>query len=285
MLEANLIEHADIPRIKHVVPTVLTQKVHNANGGMTLADLQHELNWQYEDAKLPLPFESQHTRTKPCRIPTQTPKEPPKWRVTQNFAELNKVTQIPPMFQGDIRAKQQRLSSHRYMSVFDFAAGFYAIEIPDRWHPYFMFFVDGRGYLWYKRMAMGWTGAPTVFLATVMRRLHDILTNDTMELFVDDGRCTDDTFTGMVSKLRQVFQQCREHKLSLSPTKCRIFMTETTFAGATVGPQGVQPDLAKLSAVVNWKQPDNVLNLLSFLGLTGHFRDLIKGYSKIEGPL
>ena len=285
MLEANLIEHADIPRIKHVAPTVLTQKVHDANGGMTLADLQHELNWQCEDAKLPLPFESQHTRTKPCRIPTQTPKEPPKWRVTQNFAELNKVTQIPPMFQGDIHAKQQRLSGHWYVSVFDFASGFYAIEIPDRWRPYFTFFVDGRGYLWYKRMAMGWTGAPTVFSATVTRRLHDILTNDTMELFVDDGGCTDDTFTGMVSKLRQVFQRCREHKLSLSPTKCRIFMTETTFAGATVGPQGVQPDLAKLSAVVNWKQPDNALNLLSFLGLTGHFRDLIKGYSKIEGPL
>ena len=62
-------------------------------------------------------------------------------------------------------------------------------------------------------------------------------------------------------------------------------MTETTFAGATVGLQGVQPDLAKLLAIVNWKQPDNALNLLSFLGLTGHFHDLIKSYSRIEGPL
>ena len=47
----------------------------------------------------------------------------------------------------------------------------------------------------------------------------------------------------------------------------------------------MQPDLAKLTAVINWKQPDTALNLLSFLGLTGHFRDLIKGYAKIEGPL
>ena len=73
--------------------------------------------------------------------------------------------------------------------------------------------------------------------------------------------------------------------MSLSPLKCWLFMTETTFAGATVGLHGVQPDLAKLSAIVNWKQPDNALNLLLFLGLTGHFCDLIKGYSKIEGPL
>ena len=62
-------------------------------------------------------------------------------------------------------------------------------------------------------------------------------------------------------------------------------MTETMFAGATVGPKGVQPDLAKLLAIVNWEQPSTTLNLLSFLGLTGHFRDLIRGYAKIEGPL
>lgn len=62
-------------------------------------------------------------------------------------------------------------------------------------------------------------------------------------------------------------------------------MTETTFARATVGPHRVQPDLAKLLAIVEWKQPDHALNLMSFLGLMGHFHDLIKSYSKIEGPL
>ena len=287
MLDADLIEQADIPRIKHVAPTVLTQKAHDANKGMTLEDLQQELNRQCAEANVPQPFQNQTTDShKQEQVTVAQPiNEPPKWRVTQNFAELNKVTQIPPMFQGDIRAKQQRLSGHRYVSVFDFASGFYAIDIPEKWRPYFTFFVDERGYLWYKRMAMGWTGAPTVFSATATRCLHDILADAVMELFVDDGGCGDNTFVGMMTKLRQIFQRCRDHKLSLSPTKCRLFMTETTFAGATVGPKGVQPDLAKLSAIVNWEQPPTALNLLSFLGLTGHFRDLIKGYAKIESPL
>ena len=48
---------------------------------------------------------------------------------------------------------------------------------------------------------MGWTGAPTVFSATVTKWLHDILTNDIMELFMDDSGCADRTFTGMASKL------------------------------------------------------------------------------------
>jgi hypothetical protein len=62
-------------------------------------------------------------------------------------------------------------------------------------------------------------------------------------------------------------------------------MTETTFAGARVGPEGVQPDLGKLTTVINWEQPSDALNLESFLGLTSHFRDLIQNYSRREGPL
>lgn len=193
--------------------------------------------------------------------------------------------QIPPLHQGDIQAKQQQLSGHKFISVFDFASGFYAIAVSEKWRPYFTFFIKGGGYFWYTRMPMGWTGAPTTFSGVVTECVHDLLTNDTLELFVDDAGTKDDTFTGMVAKIWQIFQHCREHNLSLSPTKCHLLMTETTFAGATVGPNGIQPDLAKLTAVVKWAQPSDVLNLTSSLGLTGHFRDLIQGYSKIEGPL
>ena len=73
--------------------------------------------------------------------------------------------------------------------------------------------------------------------------------------------------------------------MSLLPSKSKFFMTTAEFAGATVGPNGVQPDLSKLTAIVNWKTPANALNLSSFLGLTGWFRDLIKDYAKIEQPL
>jgi len=47
----------------------------------------------------------------------------------------------------------------------------------------------------------------------------------------------------------------------------------------------VQLDLSKLTAIINWKTPETALNLMSLLGLTGWFRDLIKDYAKIETPL
>ena len=107
MHSADLIELADIPQIKHVVPTVLTQKMHEASGSMSLEDLCRELNKQCEHAKLAQPFDEEVGAAMTQQRAKKPPNEPLKWRVTQNFAELNKITQILPMFQGDIRAKQQ----------------------------------------------------------------------------------------------------------------------------------------------------------------------------------
>ena len=92
MHDADLIELADIPCIKHVAPTVLTQKTHDANGSMTLDDLRRELNKQCEHANLAQPFEEKIILPEAEEVAEALPSGPPKWRVTQNFAELNKAT-------------------------------------------------------------------------------------------------------------------------------------------------------------------------------------------------
>lgn len=283
MLAAGIIERAPPDLIKCAATTVLAKKAHE-QGGLTLEELRHRVNAQCQQDGLPPAFALPEREVQEVGAPRQ-PEGPQKWRICQNFNEVNQHTIIAPMPQGDIRAKQQRLSGHKYVSVFDFASGFYAVEVPEESRPFTAFYVEGRGWFWYKRMPMGLTGAPSTFADMTATHLHDLIADGTMELFVDDGGCSANTFQEMMEKLTRIFQRCRERKLSLSPSKCRLFMTETTFAGATVGPQGVQPDLEKLTAIVNWEKPIDALNLESFLGLTGHFRDLVQGYAKREGPL
>jgi hypothetical protein len=62
-------------------------------------------------------------------------------------------------------------------------------------------------------------------------------------------------------------------------------MSEVVFAGERVGTDGIQADLSKLTAVVNWETPTTIQNLEAFLGLTGYFRPLIKNYSLLKKPL
>jgi hypothetical protein len=177
------------------------------------------------------------------------------------------------------------LSGHRWVSSFDFAVGFYAVLVDPESRPYTAFYVEGRGYFWYKHMPFGLTGAPSTFANMTAKSLYDLLADETMELFVDDGGTAADTFREMMSKLTRIFTRIREKGLSLSASKCKFFMTETVFAGATIGPKGVQPNLKKLTAIVNWKIPETATALAGFLGLTGWFRDLIKGYAKKEQPI
>ena len=134
-------------------------------------------------------------------------------------------------------------------------------------------------------MPFGLTGAPSTFAHMTAIRMHKLIVKEIMELFVDDGGTAADTFGEMIEKLMQIFMLIRKHNLSLSASKCKFFMMSMVFAGASVGPTGVQPDLSKLTAIVNWKIPEDALALAGFLGLTGWFRNLILGYAKKEQPL
>jgi Reverse transcriptase (RNA-dependent DNA polymerase) len=169
------------------------------------------------------------------------------------------------MLQGDIRAKQHRLSGHQYVSTIDFTSGFYAVEIDQESRPYTAFYIEGLGHFWYTRMPFGLTGVPTAFAAMGANHLHDLIADETLEIFVDDGGMAADTFEGMKGKLIKIMDRVREQKLSLSAAKSKLFMSEVTFAGARIGPKGVLPDLTKLTAIVDWKKPSNALNLVSFL--------------------
>ncbi|KAG6807524.1 hypothetical protein H0H92_007173, partial [Tricholoma furcatifolium] len=126
MLDAGIIEQCDPSQVKCVSPTTLAQKAHQG-AGLTLEELQHKVNEECVangmDAPFVLPPRPNHTASESHGTTEQ------KWRICQNFAQVNKMTQIAPMPQGDIRAKQQRLSGHRWVSTFDFAAGFYACEV------------------------------------------------------------------------------------------------------------------------------------------------------------
>jgi hypothetical protein len=110
------------------------------------------------------------------------------------------------MSQGDIWVKQQCLSGYKYISVFHFAAGFYAVEITEESRPNTVFYIEGRGYFWYKCMPMGLTGAPLTFTDMTARHFHNLIAEAIMELFMDYGGSAADTFKEMMTKLEHIFE-------------------------------------------------------------------------------
>jgi len=134
-------------------------------------------------------------------------------------------------------------------------------------------------------MPFGVTGGPSEFGHVTAEHFHNLIAASMMELFMDDGGMAADTFEEGLGKLRVLLERVRREKMSLSPSKMQIFMSKAVFTGAQVGPDGVSPDTAKLTAIVDWTIPTDASHLEGFLGLTSYFRDLMKGYASIEGPL
>jgi hypothetical protein len=133
------------------------------------------------------------------------------------------------------------------------------------------FYIEGLGHSWYARMPFGLTGTPTAFVSVMAAHLHDLITDEMLEIFMDNGGTAADMFDDMAHKLTRILGRVHDQKLSLSATKTKLFMSEAMFAGTRIGQRSVLPDLTKLTAVVDWRRPTTALNLVSFLGLTGHF--------------
>jgi hypothetical protein len=44
-------------------------------------------------------------------------------------------------------------------------------------------------------------------------------------------------------------------------------------------------DPAKVEAIMEWPMPMNVLEVCSFMGLVGYYRQFVEGFSKIANPI
>ena len=62
----------------------------------------------------------------------------------------------------------------------------------------------------------------------------------------------------------------REAALSLTP-KTKLFMTEVLFVRARLSKEGIKLNLDKVSAILDWPEPTNVLQLMGFFGLVGSY--------------
>lgn len=86
-------------------------------------------------------------------------------------------------------------------------------------------------------------------------------------------------------RLRKVFDRLREFKVTLNREKCQFAVPEIAFLGHILSSTGIRPMQSKVEAVKQFREPNSVEEVRSFLGLVNYVGKFIPNLATVDEPL
>ncbi|WVZ97665.1 LOW QUALITY PROTEIN: hypothetical protein U9M48_043179, partial [Paspalum notatum var. saurae] len=201
-------------------------------------------------------------------------------RLCVDYRPLNAVTvkNKYPLPHIDILFDQ--LAGARVFSKINLRSGYYQIKIQEEDIPKTAFSTR-YGLYEYLVMSFGLTNTPAFFMYMMNSAFMNEL-DKFVVVFINDILIYS---KNEEEQLRIVLTQLREHKLYAKFNKCVFWLKEVSFLGHILSEKGVAVDPSKVESVLNWKQPETVTEIRSFLGLAGYYHRFIKDFSKTAKPM
>jgi len=204
-------------------------------------------------------------------------------RLCVDYRALNEVTIKNKYPLPRIDDLFDQLKGAKYFSKIDLRSGYYQLKIKESNIPKTAF-VTRYGQFEFTVMSFGLTNAPTYFMNLKNKVFMDEL-DKFVVVFIDDILIYSKSAQEHEQHLRVVLEKLRTNKLYAKFSKCEFWLEKVTVLGHILTADGVTVDPEKVKVVSNWRQPTNISEIRSFLGLAGYYRRFIEGFSKIARPM
>jgi len=205
------------------------------------------------------------------------------YRLCVDYRRLNSVTIRPTFNIPDTRVLFDALHGSTIFSCIDLSNAYYQCEVEEK-HRKYTAFTTRKGHYEFNRMPFGLVGSPFTF----QRLMNNILHKENWQkclIYLDDIIIYGKSFEEHCKNLEIVLSKLTNAGMKLSPQKCNFFSPKVQYLGHVISARGVETDPNKVSAVLNWKLPETVAELRSFLGFTNYYRRFIQNYAEIVKDL
>lgn len=133
-------------------------------------------------------------------------------------------------------------------------------------------------------MSFGLTNALDTF-QTLMNRVFRPVLRRCLLVFFDDILIYNPGFETHMKHVGMVLSVLRDNGLIANLKKCHFAQDKIDYLGYWVSTSGVEADLEKVRAMLEWPAPSNLRELRGFLGLTGYYSRFVANYGTLAQPL
>ncbi|EZG43107.1 putative reverse-transcriptase-like protein [Gregarina niphandrodes] len=202
-------------------------------------------------------------------------------RLCVDFRSLNAVTKADPFNAPDAAAVIRQLGHAKIFIVMDLKNSFNQMRI----HP------DDRckTAFWTPLGQMEWLGVPFGLLngtSALARWLYlNVIDLEGVAVYVDDIVIHADDETTLLKYFEAMMKRLAEIGAYINVTKCKFGVEEIEFLGFNIKGGRLTPPTESVKAINAIKLPYDTTTVRRFLGMVGYFRNFIKDFAKIAGPL
>ena len=186
------------------------------------------------------------------------------WRVCIDYRKLNTTTRKDHFPLPFIDQMLDRLARHLHLCFLDGYSGYYQIAIaPEDQEK--TTFTCPIGTFAFRRMSFGLCNAPATFQRCMMSIFSD-LTEEVMEIFMDDFTMYESSFENCLHNLGTVLHRCQDKNLALNWEKCHFMVTVGIVLGHMISTAGIEVDQVKVSIMKKSYATNNSQGNKKFLG-------------------
>jgi hypothetical protein len=163
-----------------------------------------------------------------------------------------------------------QLVGARVFSKVDLCSGYHQIKIHLEDVPKTAFSTR-YGLYEYLVMSFGLTNAPAHFMY-LMNSVFMPELDKFVVVFIDDILIYYKSEEEHARQLRVILQRLWDRQLYAKFSKCAFWLKEILFLGHIFSVEVIAVDPSKVQEVLDWKSPKSIMQIRSFLGLTGYYR-------------